>query len=110
MDVTEAEVHNMVESLNDTFTIQAIRLGRDRLTGASRGFGFIVSSEAHAGHADVRAFCQGIPDHRRLQEVYGEPRFCGFAHTTISAVDELQQRADAGISIWPRWCSFGLDV
>lgn len=43
-DVTEAEVYDMVESLGDTFAIQAIRLGRDRLTGASRGFGFIVSS------------------------------------------------------------------
>ena len=43
MDVTEAEVHGMVEALSDSFTIQAIRLGRDRLTGASRGFGFIVS-------------------------------------------------------------------
>ena len=61
-DVTEAEVYGMIESLKDTFTIQAIRLGRDRVTGASRGFGFIVSSSRSASilRVDTSRGIQGI--------------------------------------------------
>lgn len=40
----------MIECLEDTFNIQAVRLGRDRVTGASRGFGFIVSSLSWRRH------------------------------------------------------------